>query len=89
MAEAQQHETVQTWFHELVKRHFAGSLKPPFNDEARAQAGFDESWYLPLALDDERRRREQAERGRSEAAASAAAAAASAAATAEEEEEEV
>ena len=68
MKEAQQHDTVQTWFHALVKRHFAGSLKPPFNDEARREAGFDESWYLPLALDDDRRRREQAERGRREAA---------------------
>ena len=69
MAEAQAHEQVQTWFHALVSRHFAGSLKPPFNSEARTEAGFDESWYLPLALDDERRRREQAERGRREAAA--------------------
>ena len=76
MAEAQRHETVQTWFHALVSRHFAGSLKPPFNEEARALAGFEESWYLPLALDDERRRREQAERGRSEAAAAASALAA-------------
>jgi len=67
MVEAQKHDTVQTWFHALVSRHFAGSLKPPFNEEARALAGFDESWYRPLALDDEKRRREQAERGRSEA----------------------
>jgi uncharacterized ferritin-like protein (DUF455 family) len=22
--------------------------QPPFNTEARAKAGFDESWYLPL-----------------------------------------
>lgn len=75
MVEAQKHDTVQTWFHALVSRHFAGSLKPPFNEEARALAGFDESWYRPLALDDEKRRREQAERGRSEAAAAVAAAA--------------
>jgi uncharacterized ferritin-like protein (DUF455 family) len=23
-------------------------MQPPFNTEARAKAGFDESWYLPL-----------------------------------------
>jgi len=84
MSEARSHETVESWFHSLVRRHFSGSLKPPFNDEARKAAGFEESWYLPLALDDEKRRKEQAERGRREAAEAkekeAAAAAAAAAA---------
>lgn len=35
-------------FHDVVRRHFHGVLKPPFNDEARARAGFKPSWYLPL-----------------------------------------
>lgn len=35
-------------FHDVVRRHFHGVLKPPFNDEARARAGFRPSWYLPL-----------------------------------------
>jgi hypothetical protein len=26
-----------------------GPLKPPFNDAARAKAGFGPQWYLPLA----------------------------------------
>lgn len=33
--------------------HFRGPLKPPFNDAARAQAGFGPEWYLPLAADAE------------------------------------
>jgi len=49
MAEARRHATVEGWFHELVRAHFRGGLKPPFNDDARARAGFTESWYLPLA----------------------------------------
>lgn len=35
-------------FHEVVRKHFHGTLKPPFNDEARGRAGFKPSWYLPL-----------------------------------------
>ena len=35
-------------FHDLARQHFKGTLKPPFNDEARAEAGFTEEWYLPL-----------------------------------------
>jgi uncharacterized ferritin-like protein (DUF455 family) len=66
--EARSHPTVESWFHSLVRKHFSGSLKPPFNDEARKAAGFEESWYLPLALDDEKRRKEQAERARREVA---------------------
>ena len=49
-AEARQHPTVEAWFHSLIRRHFFGRLKPPFNDEARAQAGFGPEWYLPLAV---------------------------------------
>lgn len=37
-----------TW-HALVRRHFRGALKPPFNDAARAAAGFAEEFYRPLA----------------------------------------
>jgi uncharacterized ferritin-like protein (DUF455 family) len=33
----------------LVKRHFRGLLKPPFNDSARRQAGLTEDFYVPLA----------------------------------------
>lgn len=37
-------------FHEIVRSHFRGALKPPFNDEARAKAGFTPVWYEPLAV---------------------------------------
>ena len=33
----------------LVKRHFRGALKPPFNDSARQQAGLTREFYTPLA----------------------------------------
>ncbi|OKL56078.1 hypothetical protein UA08_08759 [Talaromyces atroroseus] len=32
-------------FRSNVKRHFKGSLRGPFNEEARLQAGMDERWY--------------------------------------------
>ncbi len=32
-----------------VRRHFKGTLKPPFNDAARADAGFDPDYYRPLS----------------------------------------
>lgn len=35
-------------FHRIVWRHFRGVLKPPFNEEARARAGFGREWYEPL-----------------------------------------
>lgn len=35
---------VETW-RGLVQRHFRGPLKPPFNDEARAAAGFSSAYY--------------------------------------------
>ena len=35
-------------FHAMVRKHFAGALKPPFNAEARAKAGFTPVWYEPL-----------------------------------------
>ena len=35
-------------FHDLVRAHFPGVLKPPFNDSARAEAGLTTDWYHPL-----------------------------------------
>ncbi|KAL0049405.1 hypothetical protein WJX82_001351 [Trebouxia sp. C0006] len=48
-ADAVKYATVEEWFHSLVRAHFKGSLKPPFNEEARAAAGFGPEWYLPLS----------------------------------------
>ena len=39
-------------FHVIVRKHFKGILKPPFNDEARSRAGFQREWYEPLSVDD-------------------------------------
>ena len=39
-----------TW-HELVRRHFRGALKPPFNEAARRTAGLEPADYLPLAVE--------------------------------------
>ena len=36
-------------FHALVRRYFHGNLKPPFNDEKRAEAGLPPDFYWPLA----------------------------------------
>ncbi|MFN3645868.1 MAG: ferritin-like domain-containing protein [Gemmobacter sp.] len=36
-------------FHGLVQRHFHSSLKPPFNEEKRAEAGLPPDFYWPLA----------------------------------------
>jgi uncharacterized ferritin-like protein (DUF455 family) len=36
-------------FHALVRRYFHGELKPPFNDEKRAEAGIPPDFYWPLA----------------------------------------
>jgi uncharacterized ferritin-like protein (DUF455 family) len=38
----------QAW-QERVRRHFKGTLKPPFNDEARSNAGFDPEFYRPMS----------------------------------------
>lgn len=38
-------------FHDLVRRYFHGSLKPPFNEEKRAEAGLPPDFYWPLAED--------------------------------------
>lgn len=47
--DARQCGEVERWFHTLIRRHFKGNLKPPFNDAARSRAGFGPEWYLPLA----------------------------------------
>ena len=36
-------------FHGLVQRYFHGALKPPFNEEKRAEAGIPPDFYWPLA----------------------------------------
>ncbi len=36
-------------FHKLVRRYFHGPLKPPFNEEKRAEAGLPPDFYWPLA----------------------------------------
>ncbi len=36
-------------FHRLVRRYFHGPLKPPFNEEKRAEAGLPPDFYWPLA----------------------------------------
>jgi uncharacterized ferritin-like protein (DUF455 family) len=38
-------------FHTLVRRYFRGALKPPFNEEKRAEAGLPPDFYWPLAED--------------------------------------
>lgn len=39
-------------FHTLVRRYFHGSLKPPFNEEKRAEAGLPPDFYWPLVEKD-------------------------------------
>jgi uncharacterized ferritin-like protein (DUF455 family) len=36
-------------FHQLVRRYFHGALKPPFNEEKRAEAGLPPDFYWPLS----------------------------------------
>jgi uncharacterized ferritin-like protein (DUF455 family) len=45
----QQRFDSSTHWHMLVRRHFKGSLKPPFNDSARNAAGLTMDFYSPLA----------------------------------------
>jgi uncharacterized ferritin-like protein (DUF455 family) len=42
------HDPATLW-QELVRRHFRGRLKPPFNKSARDAAGFSAAFYEPLA----------------------------------------
>ncbi|MBO9575883.1 MAG: ferritin-like domain-containing protein [Sphingobium sp.] len=39
----------QKTYQKLVRLHFRGSLKPPFNDSARDEAGLTRDWYEALA----------------------------------------
>lgn len=36
-------------FHDLVRKYFHSTLKPPFNEEKRAEAGIPPDFYWPLA----------------------------------------
>jgi uncharacterized ferritin-like protein (DUF455 family) len=47
--EAQRFEPVSHW-KRLVRRHFRGTLKPPFNDSARDEAGLSREYYCGLAV---------------------------------------
>jgi uncharacterized ferritin-like protein (DUF455 family) len=38
---------IETWQH-LVRTHFRGGVKPPFNVPARELAGFAAAFYVPL-----------------------------------------
>lgn len=45
---ARRHLEPKPEFHRLVRRHFRGQIKPPFNDKARSQAGLTPGFYKPL-----------------------------------------
>jgi uncharacterized ferritin-like protein (DUF455 family) len=40
----------ETTWQSLVRRHFRGVLKPPFNDSARDSAGLTRDYYQALAV---------------------------------------
>jgi uncharacterized ferritin-like protein (DUF455 family) len=42
-------ESPESQWKMLVRRHFRGSVKPPFNDSARQRAGLSRSFYAALA----------------------------------------
>lgn len=42
-------EDPKEMFHSLVRTYFHGALKPPFNEEKRAEAGIPPDFYWPLA----------------------------------------
>jgi uncharacterized ferritin-like protein (DUF455 family) len=46
---AERGEDAEAAFHRLVKQHFRGALKPPFNRPARDEAGLPARFYEPLA----------------------------------------
>jgi uncharacterized ferritin-like protein (DUF455 family) len=48
---AQRGEEPQGAWQALVRQHFKGQLKPPFNDAARQEAGFPADFYATLAAD--------------------------------------
>ena len=47
---ALQPESPESYFHHLVKMHFKGQIKSPFNEKARTLAGLSRSYYEPLAV---------------------------------------
>eukprot|EP00854_Cymbomonas_tetramitiformis_P001037 gene1037-1568_t len=49
LEEADEETACQSTFHDIVRKHFHGLLKPPFNHVARAEAGMPQDWYLPVA----------------------------------------
>ena len=48
--ESQGSDAVSVW-RMLIARHFRGSLKPPFNDSARGEAGLSRDFYAGVALE--------------------------------------
>lgn len=44
-----QREAPESLWQNLVKRHFRGSVKPPFNDSARLAAGLSRDFYAAIA----------------------------------------
>lgn len=42
-------EQPESWFHFLVRNHFKGRVKSPFNEKARTLAGLSKAFYEPLA----------------------------------------
>jgi len=42
-------ESPETWFHGLVREHFRGQVKSPFNEKARTLAGLSKAYYMPIA----------------------------------------
>lgn len=46
---AKQPEQPESYFHNLVKNHFKGQVKSPFNEKARTLAGLSTAYYAPLA----------------------------------------
>ncbi|HWU01933.1 MAG TPA: ferritin-like domain-containing protein [Novosphingobium sp.] len=46
---AERGESIESLWHDLVRRHFRGAVKPPFNDSARESAGLSRGLYAALA----------------------------------------
>ena len=43
-----QPESPESYFHKLVRAHFKGQIKSPFNEKARTLAGLSQAYYAPL-----------------------------------------
>ena len=50
---AQEGHAPEATFHKLVRKHFRGLLKQPFNEAARQVAGIPKEFYVPLSIDEE------------------------------------